>query len=354
MFREYHCFSFILMIFVGSIAVGFSKYSFLFPNQEITSQKPIVQQLTGPVYHGEGPHWDAEKQLLFFVDIMGQRIYQYDPCSKRVTFADIGAPVGAVIPLSGTTNKFVVGKKTTLSVVTWNGENSTSKIPIDEIDYIESNKPLNRFNDGKCDRAGRLWIGTMGNEDDNGVEPKQGTLYRLSDSCKLEARIRNVTISNGLAWSPDNLTMYYIDTETSRVDKLFYNVTTGDIIDGSRQKVIDFREQNIAGSPDGMTIDNKGNLWIACWNGSKVINVDTKTGKVIYEIPLPVERVTSVAFGGKNFDILYITTMKKGLTAEQLKQQPAAGALFSVTNLPVKGFYNSPVQNLPCLRSRGH
>lgn len=134
--------------------------------------------------------------------------------------------------------------------------------------------------------------------------------------------------------------------------------------------LIDFQKTGLSGTPDGMTIDDDDNLWIACWNGSKVskvifihlciwfpriettkynvffelaqvLHVDSKTGKVLSEVKLPVERVTSVTFGGPNNDILYVTTMREGLTDEELKKQPDAGAVFSVSNLNATGHNNN-------------
>ncbi|KAK9501509.1 hypothetical protein O3M35_012220 [Rhynocoris fuscipes] len=177
----------------------------------------------------------------------------------------------------------------------------------------------------------------MGTEK-NGTYPEGvGTLYRVKTNGKLDAPVPSVTISNGLAWNSENNIMYYIDSPTRKIDAFDYDLNTASI--ENRRTFFDFAKENVLGVPDGMTIDADDNLWIACYGASQVIQV-SKEGKLLRSIKFPVTRVTSAGWGGPNFDILYVTSASIGLPEEQHKSEPAAGAVFSVTGLGVKGREN--------------
>ncbi|KAI5694077.1 hypothetical protein M8J76_004576 [Diaphorina citri] len=284
---------------------------------------PYLQQVTKPLTHGEGPYWDSEKQALYFVDISGYTIHRYHPTTRSHTTAYIGTDVGFIFPVKGTRDEFLIGRGTDLVHLIWDGLNSTLTPQMRILATVDQGKPGNRFNDAKVDASGRLWAGTMGYESaTTGVKPNQGTLYRMSQDpalpgpCKLDPVVTPVSISNGIAWNSGNNLM---------------------------RTVFDFATAFVPGSPDGMTIDSDGKLWIASWGGSRIIKVDPVTSTLLASILLPVERPTSVAFGGMNYDTLYVTTMRKGLSYEQLLSQPNAGALFKITNLPNRGVYAPPV-----------
>ena len=182
--------------------------------------------------------------------------------------------------------------------------------------------PGNRFNDGKCDPAGRFWAGTMSISN----MPCAGSLYVLEKDGTVKTKITGVTCSNGMAWSPDDKTLYYIDTPTRQVVAYKYDTKNGDITDG--RVAISIPEEK--GSPDGMTIDTEGMLWIALWDGWKVIRYNPYTSEQLYEVTLPVSRVTSCVFGGDDMDDLYITSAREGLSDSDLKEQPLAGSLFVI------------------------
>jgi len=175
----------------------------------------------------------------------------------------------------------------------------------------ENHLPCNRFNDGKCDPAGRFWAGTMSLSE----EPNAGNVYVLENKLAHTKTIEDVTISNGMAWSLDHQTFYYIDTPTLEI------------------VAYDYEE----GYPDGMTIDNECMFWIAHWDGWQVTRWDPNTGEKLYRIKLPVAKVTSCTFGGENLEDLYITSAKIGLTKEELEKQPLAGSLFVMRNCEFKG-----------------
>jgi sugar lactone lactonase YvrE len=185
----------------------------------------------------------------------------------------------------------------------------------------ETDLPQNRFNDGKCDPAGRFWAGTMRiAEDQKGA----GSLYRLDADLSVHKMWGDITVANGIAWSHDAKTMYYIDTPTMTVVAFEYNLETGAIAN-PRPAI---HTPNGPGSPDGMTIDAEGMLWVAYWGGWRVVRWNPHTGEALAIIELPVERVTAPWFGGPNLDELYITTARVGLSEEALAKQPHAGSIF--------------------------
>jgi sugar lactone lactonase YvrE len=184
----------------------------------------------------------------------------------------------------------------------------------------ESHLPNNRFNDGKCDPRGRFWAGTMSMS----REARAASLYVLDPDLSVRRVLQSVTTSNGLDWSPDHSTLYYIDTPTLQVSAFDYDEETGTI--ERRRVIIDFPQG--MGRPDGMTIDVEGMLWIAHWDGARISRWDPQSGNMLAQIPVPATQVTSCAFGGPELDRLYITTARHGLDEMQLQSQPHAGGVF--------------------------
>ncbi|RZF47696.1 hypothetical protein LSTR_LSTR005713 [Laodelphax striatellus] len=250
-----------------------------------------------------------------------------------------------VIPIRGRTNQFVVGLGLSIQILTWDGVSSNYELQL--IDAVDHDKEGNRLNDAKADPSGVLWAGTMGEESAAGiVKPNQGSLHSWSNQeCSLSRKVQQVTVSNGLAWSADRKHLYYTDTATRKVDVFDYNGVTI----SNRRVVFDFEKHNVPGYPDGMTIDQQDNLWIACWGGSRVIQVDPRQSKLKRTLTLPAERITSVTFGGAALDTLFVTSMRHGLNASQLLKQPLAGATFAIHNLPARGTVNNPV-DLNCVK----
>jgi sugar lactone lactonase YvrE len=269
---------------------------------------------------GEGPVWDALNQQVLWLDIMRGKIHQYNIYSKAHTIFNVGEMIGCIAPRES--GGLIAGLENGIAFI------DTEKNYIQHITNPEKGLP-NRFNDGKCDAAGRFWAGTMAkSEEDN-----RGNLYVIETDLSIKKKIENVSISNGIAWNADNTIMYYIDTPTRYVFAFDYNIATGDI--DNQRVVIDLTHEN--GYPDGMTIDQEGMLWIAFYGGWRVARYDPNTEKLLQEIELPVENITSCTFGGVDLDDLYITTASKGLNEESLQKQPHAGKLFIVKNCGVKG-----------------
>lgn len=269
---------------------------------------------------GEGPSWDAENGLLYWVDIEQYRVYTYDPAKGELRHRDVGQYVGAVAPRQG--GGLVMALQH--GFYTYDPATDTTKL----IAEPEAHLPNNRFNDGKCDPAGRFWAGSMSLVGESGT----GKLYRLDSDGTATPMVDGVSCSNGLAWSPDQQTMYYIDTPTMQVVAYTYDIDTGDIRD-SRTAV---RFERGMGAPDGMTIDAEGMLWIAHWGGWRVSRWNPNTGEKLTEIAVPAAHVTSCVFAGTDLTELYITTARTGLDAAALEQQPQAGGIFRVKT-DVKG-----------------
>ena len=258
---------------------------------------------------GEGALWDAHGECLWWVDITAGRVHRFDPQSGENRTCEVGQMVGTV----------VVRKTGGLLVAVEKGI-ATLDFETGQLDLIarpEADKPTNRFNDGKCDPAGRFWAGTMSKQ----FEQAAGCLYCFEASGRIRAPVSGVTCSNGIAWSHDNRTMYYIDTPTREVWAYDYDLATGEI--AYRRTVVSVPPD--LGSPDGMTIDAEGKLWVGHWGGWAVHRWDPETGGKLDSVEVPVECVTSCAFGGADLKTLYITTAG-GDKADP--KQPGAGNLF--------------------------
>jgi sugar lactone lactonase YvrE len=269
----------------------------------------------------EGPVWDDREGCLYWVDITPGVLHRTDPTSGETTAYSVGAPLGAACLRSQ--GGLLLAMSTGFAY--FDPGNGAPRPIIDP----EAGNDLNRFNDGKCDPAGRFWAGTMAFSEAEGA----GSLYCLTPDLKVSKKLSGVTISNGLAWTKDHRTMYYIDTIPLKVYAFDYDEGTGEI---SNQRVaITIKAEQ--GYPDGMTIDVEDKLWIAHYGGSCVRRWDPLTGAILETIPLPVSQVTCPTFGGPNLDTLYITTAAQNLTGEALAREPLAGALFNV-KVGVPGF----------------
>ncbi|XP_071487050.1 regucalcin-like [Diadema antillarum] len=279
----------------------------------------------------EGPHWDDISNKLFYVDIFGNAVHRYDPASQKDEKIDIGESVGAMVPTRS--GKTMVAAKHKIGYVDWRTG------AFQNVTEVEQDKPSTRFNDGKCDPAGRLWAGTMGAEEVlAGVERGMGSLYCMHSNMKVTKHVDNVDISNGMAWTADRKTMYYIDTLRHGVDAFDYNHETGDI--GNRRQVVSVPESE--GLPDGMCIDSEDMLWVALFNGDVINRYNPKTGEKLQTIRFPTTNITSCCWGGANCDELFVTSAKHFLTEEQKKTQTLAGSVFRVTGLGVKGVKCDP------------
>ncbi len=278
---------------------------------------------------GEGPVWDHRDQRLIWVDIEGFAVHIYEPAAREHGVIDVGQYVGSLaVRKSG--DLLLALKSGFASLDLETGE-------ITPIADAESHLPGNRFNDGKCDPAGRFWAGTLALDEENGAG--KGNLYCLHTDHRVQLKIPGVWISNGLAWTADARTMYYIDSPTQKVVAYDYDKATGEI--ASPRTVIEVPADEM-GYPDGMTIDEEGMLWIAHWDGGHVCRWNPHNGEELAEIKVPVSRPTSCVFGGVDFGTLYITSARTRLGEERLAAQPLAGSIFKcrpgVRGLPMNEF----------------
>jgi sugar lactone lactonase YvrE len=254
---------------------------------------------------GEGPFWDERGRRLGWVDILDAKVHWYDPATGEDTAVDVGEHIGAAAPRRD--GGLVLAVASGFALLDDDGRVT----PVADLA-----KPGVRMNDGKADPRGRFLAGTMAYDE----TPGAGTLYALDPDRRVRTLVEGVTVSNGLAWSADGGTLYYIDTPTRGVDAFDYDLDGGDV--ANRRRVITIPESD--GWPDGMTIDDEGHLWVAFWEGSAVRRY-AADGSLLAVVELPVTRVTSCAFGGPDRGDLYITSAQP---AGGGPEQPHAGGLF--------------------------
>jgi sugar lactone lactonase YvrE len=274
---------------------------------------------------GEGPLWDPRAQVLWWLDIKGHHIHRFDPASGEdrtwSTPEDIGCL--AVRERGG----LIVAMRSGLYFF----DPGTGRF--DAIFDPESDLPENRFNDGKPDRQGRFWPGSMYEGDS--PRPSAG-LYRVDADLSCRRMVSDVTCSNGLAWSPDSKVMYYADSLAQRVWAWDFDPATGEI--ANRRSFVD--TSPFASNPDGATVDAEGAYWLTLPEADKVARFDP-AGKVMQVIDMPVHHPTCAMFGGAGLDVLYITTATMFRSAAELAKKPLTGGLFAL-DVGVKGLPEAP------------
>lgn len=261
---------------------------------------------------GEGPIWHEERKCFFWVDIINGILYEYKWVNKEIKTWQFDYKLSPVI--QGKDNELLIGLNT--SIARFNLESGALKMLVD----LEPGVTGNRCNDGSCDSNGRLWVGTM----NMNFKADAGTLYCIDQDLVVHKKLSKVTISNGLVWSLNNTRFYYIDSPTQKVQSYIFDQQSGEII--FEKDVIQIPVE--MGTPDGMTIDKEGMLWIAHWGGFGVYRWNPLDGKLIGKIELPVPNVSSCTFGGQNLDHLVITTARENMDEETLKKYPHSGDVF--------------------------
>ena len=268
---------------------------------------------------GEGSLWDHRRNCLYWVDILERKVNVFDPATGANRVLKVDQDVGTVV--ADAAGNLMLALRDGFARLDF-GSGEVVMIAEQKAEGI-------RFNDGKCDPAGRFWAGTMAYDMTEGA----AALYCLDTDLTVRRVIDHVTISNGLVWTSDTKRFYYIDTPTFEVAAFDYDVDTGNI--SNRRAAIQIDSD--LGSPDGMAIDEEDMLWIAHWGGGKVTRWNPKTGKLLETINVPhASLVTSCAFGGPDLDELFITTATVDLNEKQRSSQTLAGSIFRV-RLDVKG-----------------
>ena len=258
-------------------------------------------------YHGEGAIWDPAARAVRWVDMLAGDVLTLDPATSSVSRLHVGNVAAAIRPR--VTGGLVVAVERGFALL--DAGSNTPRF----LGELWSDTTI-RMNDGGCDHQGRFYCGSMA----YGAALGRGTLFRLDPDGTVSTVLQGVTISNGLAWSPDGSTVYYIDSATQRVDAFDFDRDRGTLTD--RRSLVRIAEED--GAPDGMTVDADGFLWVAMWGGSSVRRY-APNGRLDATLTLPALQATSCSFGGPALDELYVTTSRVGLTRDQ---DPWAGALF--------------------------
>jgi len=266
---------------------------------------------------GEGPiFWQDH---LYYVDIEGHALIRLNPQNGEEKIWDMGERIGTVVPCQSG-DLLCAGDSGIYRFNPLDG----SKISL--ADPEAEKRPDNRFNDGKCDPGGRFWAGTISTVKKTG----DASLYQLDESGSLKRMISGVTNSNGICWDQEKKLMYYIDTPTQKVTVYDYDLANGKI-ENSRTAV-DFTKFGIEGSPDGMTMDVEGMLWVAMCHGGAVLQINPDTGELLRKVLLPCVETTACTFGGNRLDRLFVTT---GI--HKTLKEAGAGHVFVVDGLNAQG-----------------
>ena len=261
----------------------------------------------------EGPFWSVEEQVLYWVDINAPSLNRFDPATGRNTAMPMPAAIGcAALREQG---GFVVALRTGIWLAAPDGtlERNVAPLPHDPTHH--------RFNDGRCDRQGRFLAGTMNENRD----APSGVLVRLDPDFRTTRVAGDMTISNGLAWSPDGATMYHSDTPTRTVEAWDYDVASG--TPSNRRTLVHF--DGATDRPDGAAVDAEGCYWSAFYRGGKVVRV-APTGEVLAQYPVPAMCPSMCAFGGPDLRTLYVTTARQQRSAEELARFPQSGGIFAM------------------------
>ncbi len=256
---------------------------------------------------GESPLWDNRRSTFFWVDIDRGLIHSVNPLDLSNSTYDFGEKIGTIAMHEN--GGFLLAGESGLWL--WNPEENQKSLLL----AVKHEHPDNLFNDGKVDPLHRFWIGTKG--------PK-GTskLWVLKDG-KLTVKLNGLSISNGLDWPSDGKFFYHTDSMDHAIYRYDFDMETATLTNRT-----DFFKPG-KGTPDGLTLDIDGNIWTAIWDGWQVLQL-SPTGEVLTEIKLPVQRPTSVAFGGTDLRTLFITSASEGLLDEEKEKQPHAGDLFAL------------------------
>jgi sugar lactone lactonase YvrE len=284
--------------------------------------RPVVTLRHGaaaaPAELGEAPVWDAGRRELVWVDIDRGLVHRRSD-GRADTTLDVGQPVGCAVPRAR--GGLALALRDGFALLTPGGGDAQLVAPV-ERDRLDT-----RMNDGACDSGGRFWAGTMSLRGDT----RAAALYRLDPDLRVTRVLPGISVSNGLGWAPDGATLYHVDSPRRRIDVYDFDPHSGGI--AGRRAVIPVSPE--LGTPDGLTVDAEGGIWVALWGGAAVQRYSADGG-VDERIELPATNVTSCCFGGPDLRTLYVTTARRGA------REPLAGALFAcrpgVAGLPATPF----------------
>lgn len=261
---------------------------------------------------GEGPVWDVRTQCLVWVNAPTEEVHRFDPSAGALEPWPVGQPVGCVAPRAR--GGFVAAARDGFGLI-----DDAGTLTI--LTPVEVGKLGMLMNDGKCDAAGRFFAGSYHVE---GTTPV-GSLYRFDADHTATPLVDGLTISNGMDWSLDGRTMYYVDSATRQIDAFDFDPDMGEL--SARRTFAPLGPGTTL--PDGVSVDAEGYVWVAIWEGWCVHRY-SPGGELDTVVKMPVSQVTSCAFGGDDLEDLYITSARDDLSAEQLRDEPLAGGLFRV------------------------
>lgn len=262
---------------------------------------------------GEGAVWDYKNNRLLWIDITDGKVFVFTPSDGKNVEISVGKMIGTVVPYEK--NKVVVALEDGIYELDLETEKLTF-ICTPENPMVKGN----RYNDGKCDAQGRLWVGTMNMKEDT---PTAG-LYIVKGNGECQQVLKNVITSNGICWSLDNKKMYYHDSPLRTISAFDCDLNAGII--SNREEIVKMPKD--MGNADGNTIDADGMVWVANWGGACASQWNPHTGQLLQKIEVPAYNVASVAFGGENLDDLYFTTTSKFMPEDKVSLYPDAGKLF--------------------------
>ncbi len=281
---------------------------------EIAVATPIRNRL------GEAPMWNGPEQALYWIDALAPAIHRLGANGEFSTWP-MPCPIGSfVFRRSGGLIGALKGGFCAIDLM--------SAAAVDKILDPEPDRPENVLNDGKCDRRGRYWCGSR----DSALAKPTGRLYRLDPDLRCRMMDEGFIVSNGIAWSPDDRTMYFADSRAETVWAYDFDADDGEI----RNRRVFFSTRDIEGRCDGATVDADGFYWCALVHGGAVARIDP-AGRLDCLISMPVRHVTMCSFGGSALDVLYVTSAAAMLPESERGAQPLAGALFAIHGLGAKG-----------------
>jgi len=278
----------------------------------------------------EGPVWLESRQELMWVDITRGLVQGWRPHGERTTATSLRGETSAVVPCRD--GGLIVALDHELVLL--DADVGDRSRPIATLASVETDIPDNRFNDCRCDPQGRLWAGTMSKI----RQPRTAGLYRLVADREIELVIGETTLSNGMGWSPDGESMYFIDSTTQRIDVFDFDSRDGTL--ANRRPVAEIAPAD--GMPDGMAVDAEGGIWV-CLFGGGALRRYSPDGRLDEHIALTVPHPTCPAFGGEDLSTIFVTTTRHRLTSQQLADLPDAGSIFAlrpgVRGLPATHFH---------------
>lgn len=270
---------------------------------------PLRNVLAARARLGEGPSWDAQAGVLWWVDIHNHRVHRWDPAAGEDTVYEVGETVGCAHPAAD--GRVVLALRRGVALL------DPASGAVEPLATLLPERAGLRLNDGKCDARGRLWVGSMSAEEGGAA------LFRVDPDGTVQEAARGLTMSNGLGWSPDGATLYLTDSPAKTILAFDFDADAGTL--SGRRVFADLSGADPV--PDGLAVDAEGCVWSAQWGGACLVRFAPDGGELL-RVRLPVPHPTSCAFGGSDGTDLYVTTASIGMTEEEIEDAFESGDLF--------------------------